>query len=51
VLSSAVGTEALTDFADIADIELVLIDAETTLRQLCKELRWNKAYYRLSQTL
>jgi L-arabinose isomerase len=27
----------------------VLIDADTTVRQLRKEIRWNQAYYRLAQ--
>ncbi|MTV25106.1 L-arabinose isomerase [Nitriliruptoraceae bacterium ZYF776] len=51
VLSSAVGTEALRDFAEIADTELVLIDADTTTRQLARELRWNQAYHRLADGL
>jgi L-arabinose isomerase len=49
VLSSAVGVEALVDYATIAHTELVLIDADTTIRQLHKEVRWNQAYYRLAQ--
>jgi L-arabinose isomerase len=49
VLSSAVGLEALTDFATIAGTELLLIDASTTLSRLDKEIRWNQAYYRLAQ--
>ena len=49
VLSSAVGLEALTDLAEIARTELVLIDAGTTIRRLRDELRWNQAYYRLAQ--
>jgi L-arabinose isomerase len=48
VLSSAVGLEALTDFATIAGTELLLIDASSTLSQLSKEIRWNQAYYRLT---
>jgi len=49
VLSAAVGTEELTDFAEMVRTELVVIDADTTSRQLTKELRWNQAYYRLAQ--
>jgi len=30
-------------------VELVVIDAATTTRQLTKELRWNQAYHRLAQ--
>jgi L-arabinose isomerase len=49
VLSTAVGVEALADLAEMAQTELVLIDAGTTIRQLRTELRWNQAYYRLAQ--
>jgi L-arabinose isomerase len=49
VLSSAVGLEALTDFATIARTELLLIDASSTVAELSKEIRWNQAYYRLAQ--
>ncbi|MEE4545110.1 L-arabinose isomerase [Streptomyces sp. V4-01] len=48
VLSSAVGTEELTDLADMLGTELLLIDAGTTMRQLSKEIRWNQVYYRLA---
>ncbi|HST66410.1 MAG TPA: L-arabinose isomerase, partial [Mycobacteriales bacterium] len=49
VFSSAVGTEALEDLAEMARTELVSIDAGTTVRRLRDELRWNQAYYRLAQ--
>ncbi|MEU6427831.1 L-arabinose isomerase [Microbispora sp. NPDC046973] len=49
VLSSAVGSEELTDFADMLGVELLVIDEATTSRQFTKELRWNQAYYRLAQ--
>jgi L-arabinose isomerase len=48
VLSSALGPEALLDFADMVGVELVLIDDRTDARSLAKELRWNNAYYRLA---
>ena len=51
VLSSAVGAEELTDFAEMARTELVLIDGDTTRRRLADEIRWNQAYYRLAQGL
>jgi L-arabinose isomerase len=51
VLSTAVGLAALIDYADIAGTELLVIDADTTVRQLEKEIRWNQAYYRLAQGL
>lgn len=49
VLSSAIGSEELTDFADMLGVELLVIDEATTSRQFTKELRWNQAYYRLAQ--
>jgi len=45
--SQAVSTEMLEDFADIAGIELVVIDGETRLRQFKQQLNWNEAYYAL----
>jgi L-arabinose isomerase len=48
-LTSALGSEHLSDLADMVGVELVLIDADTTVRQLKKEIRWNQAYYRLAQ--
>ena len=49
VLSKAVGTEELTDFATMAGTELLVIDAATTTRSFANEIRWNQAYYRLAQ--
>ncbi|PWD51890.1 L-arabinose isomerase [Serinibacter arcticus] len=49
VMSTAVGAEAWEDFSEIARTELVLIDDDTTIRGLKKELRWNAAYFRLAQ--
>ena len=46
--SYAVTSEHLRDFAEIAGIELVLIDRDTRLRELEKELRWNEVYYHLA---
>jgi L-arabinose isomerase len=45
--SQAVTTEMIEDFAAMADAELVVIDADTRLRQLKQELRWNEVYYGL----
>jgi L-arabinose isomerase len=47
VLSSALDVGVWADFADIAGIELVVIDEETRVRALSNELRWNAAAYRL----
>ncbi|MFE9425610.1 L-arabinose isomerase [Kitasatospora sp. NPDC006697] len=49
VLSSAVGTEELDDLAEMLAVELLVIDADTTLRRFTRELRWNQAYHRLAQ--
>jgi L-arabinose isomerase len=43
--SYAVTSEHLRDLAEIAGVELVLIDADTRLAGLEKELRWNESYY------
>jgi L-arabinose isomerase len=51
VLSTALTTEHLWDLAGILGTELVVIDGETRMRQFVKELRWNSAFYRLSQGL
>jgi L-arabinose isomerase len=51
VLSSAVALDVLVDFATIAGTELLLIDADTSIRQFSNELRWNQAYYRLARGL
>ncbi len=45
--SQAVTAEILEDFATMAGIELVLINADTRLRQFKQELRWNEVYYGL----
>ncbi|HOK78074.1 MAG TPA: L-arabinose isomerase [Verrucomicrobiota bacterium] len=46
--SHAVTTEMLEDFAEIAGIELVVIDAGTKVRDLKQQLRWNEVYYALN---
>jgi L-arabinose isomerase len=51
VLSHQLDTEIVADFAEIAGIELVVIDAETRMRDFTRELRWNQAYYRLARGL
>ena len=43
--SQAVTTEHLEDFAEMAGIELLLIDGDTRLREFKNELRWNEAAY------
>ena len=51
VLSTALSSEHLDDLAEMTGTELVLVDADTTVRGLAKELRWNAAYHRLAQGL
>jgi L-arabinose isomerase len=45
--SQAVTTEMLEDFGAIAGLEVVVIDADTKLRQFKQELTWNDAAYGL----
>jgi L-arabinose isomerase len=49
--SSTVTTEHLQDYADMADIEYLSIDADTRLRHFRNELRWNDAAYLLKNGL
>ena len=51
VLSTAIGIDALWDFAEMAGIELVVIDAATTSRGFANELRWSQAYHHLARGL
>lgn len=39
----------LEDYAEMAGIEYVLIDKNTKIHQLKKELRWNELYYHLAK--
>ena len=43
--------EYLEDYADIAGIELVVIDKDTTISSFKKELRYNDLYYMLNKAL
>ena len=45
--SQAVTTEMIEDFAAMAGVELVVIDADTKLRQFKQELEWNGVAYGL----
>jgi L-arabinose isomerase len=47
--SQSVTTEHMEDYAEIAGIELVVIDAATRLREFRNELRQNDLTYALSQ--
>jgi len=48
VLSTAIGVEELTDFAEMLGTEMLLIDEDTTTRGFAKEIKWNQAYHRLA---
>ena len=49
--SYALTEEYMTDFAELADIELVVIDENTTIPEFKKELRMNEVYYLLNKAL
>ena len=49
--SHAITTEVLEDYAEIAGMELVVIDAGTKIRALRESLRWNELYWRLQKGL
>ena len=48
-LTTSLGVDALADFADIADVELVTIDSKTHAAEFKRELRWNQAFYYLER--
>ncbi|WP_425955145.1 L-arabinose isomerase [Xylanimonas sp. McL0601] len=51
VMSTAAGIEAFEVFAQIARVELLVIDESTTRRGFADQVRWNAAYHRLAQGL
>ena len=48
VFSQSVTREHLEDFAEMAELEFLVIDHETDLAEFKKELRWNEMYYSLA---
>ena len=44
-LSRALTPQHIEDFAEMADLEYLLIDRDTTIQNFKKELRWNRVYY------
>ncbi len=48
-LSTSLPLEPIVDFAEIADLELVTIDADTKIPAFKNELRWNGAYHMLNR--
>ncbi len=49
--TQALTMEAISDLAEIAGIEIVVIDESTTVAALKQELRWNHASYHLAAGL
>ena len=49
--SQALSAEHLEDFAEMAGIEFLLINNDTTLSSFKKEIRWNEMYYLLARGL
>ena len=47
--SQSVTRAHLEDFAGMAGVEFLVIDADTRLTEFKKELRWNELYYHLSK--
>jgi L-arabinose isomerase len=45
--SQALTPQHLEDFAEIADMEFLSIDENTSVPEFKKELRWNDVYYRM----
>ncbi len=49
--SQSLTAEHLEDFANMAGLEFLLIDNDTSLREFKNELRWNDLYYHLAKGL
>jgi L-arabinose isomerase len=49
--SYSVTPEHLRDFAEMADIEFLLIDENTRVDEFKEKLRWNDLYYRFANGL
>ena len=48
VLTTALDRSAFVDFAEMARLELLMIDKNTDLEMFAKEVRWNELYWRLA---
>ncbi|GAA2752407.1 L-arabinose isomerase [Amnibacterium kyonggiense] len=51
VMTTAVGVDVWEDFAAMTETELLVIDADTTVRGFQREVQWNAAYHRLARGL
>jgi L-arabinose isomerase len=49
VFSKSISTEYIEDFAEMAGVELVVIDRDTNYRVFKDQLKWNEVYYHLFQ--
>lgn len=49
--SMALNKEYLEDFAEMFDLEFLVIDEDTKISEFKKELKWNDLYYHLSKGL
>jgi len=49
VYTQALGVDALRDFAEIAGLELAVIDESTSTVRFQQELRWNSVYHHLAR--
>jgi L-arabinose isomerase len=49
-MTLAFDAEPLSDFAEMAGLELLLIDEDTTVSGLAKEMRWNRAYFHMCRS-
>lgn len=49
--SFALTQEYMEDYAEIADIELLIIDKDTNIREFKKEIKWNEMFYLLGKAL
>ena len=51
MLTTAVGVDTIEDFAAMTDTELLVIDADTTMRGFVRELKWNDVYHHVAAGL
>jgi L-arabinose isomerase len=51
VMTTAVGVDAFRDFAQMAGIELLVIDEHTTTAGFHNELKWNQVYHHIAEGL
>ncbi|WP_396904045.1 L-arabinose isomerase [Mycolicibacterium phlei] len=51
VLTTALDTETIDDFATMTGTELLVIDNDTTTRGFARELRWNDVYHHVAAGL